>query len=291
MIKAVIAIGSNSTRLLVADCHAGALPGEVYRARRSTRLLMSVKNGEITQDGIAHAAQDVAELCAEARAHGAGDISLIATSATRDAKNSAVMGERFLRECGLSLNVLSGEEEARLAYLAVAGEGPCVVLDIGGGSTELTVGDQGKISFNESAQLGSSRLLLEFGEIRSLSSAMTVRDAARQRLKDMIGRAKAPTAALRGIGGTCVTAAKILTRDAGVEGVQLTRDEIERQIALLAPMTGDERALLPGLPASRASHMPHGLCILIEAMDALALRRLTVSEKTNMDGFLLDQSC
>ena len=289
MRKAVIAVGSNSTRLLVADCAARKRPEEVFRARKSTRLLLCVENGVITPGGIEHVARDVEALCREARERGAETVDLIATSATRDAENRDALAERIRRETGLVLRVLSGEEEAYFAYLAVAEGESGVVVDIGGGSTEITVGERGDVVLSESARVGSSRLLMAFGEIRTLEDALTVRDAARERLRALTDKAGAARGgALYGIGGTCVAAAKIWTRDAVAEGVRLPRGEIERQLRLIAPMSLDERACLPGLPASRASHMPHGLCILLAVMEAMDAGTIAVSERTNMDGWLLE---
>lgn len=287
MRRGVIAVGSNSTRLLIADC-GGKRPETVCRARRGTRLLMRVENGVITPEGIRHATEDIAALYAEARARGAESIELIATSATREAKNADAFAGSVRRATGLSLRVLSGEEEAYLACLAVSGEAGGVVIDIGGGSTEITAGEGGAVVMNESVPVGSSRLLVEFGEIRSVEQALAVRAAALERLRGLTDRAGALSGrALYAIGGTAVAAAGILTLGGSAEGVCLTRDEIDRLLRLIAPMSCDERAALPGLPASRASHMPHGLCVLSAVMGALKAERLTVSERTNMDGLLL----
>lgn len=287
MRKAVIAIGSNSTRMLVAEC-GGVRPQIICRARESTRLLMHMENGVLTPEGIICATRDVAKLLSMALAHGAKTTALFATSAARSAINSAALAASILGETGLSLSILPGEAEARLAYFAATGGGDGVVVDIGGGSTEITLGARGVITFSESVAVGSSRLLMEFQEIKHFDDAENVMAAVRERLRPMTEHAGVlGCRVMYGIGGTCVTSACILTHGGAAEGVLLTRKEVMRQLILISPMTLSERAALPGLPAARAIHMPHGLCILYTVMDALKADSLTVSERTNMDGYLL----
>ena len=145
MIRAAIAIGSNSTRLLVAEKEGNELK-HAFRGREETRLFLGLdEENNIAPERLEQTALAVARLAKAAWLRGAQEITLFATSATRDAKNGAALGERIRALCGLSLQVISGEEEARLAFCAVAGQERRLVMDIGGGSTEFTYGENGQI--------------------------------------------------------------------------------------------------------------------------------------------------
>lgn len=293
MMRAAIAIGSNSTRMLCADVQNHALQN-ILRGREETRLFLGLdENGCIAPERIEFTAQAVKRLRDQALAHGAkGDVALFATSASRDAKNASVLAARIRALTGLAMRVISGEEEARLAYRAAAGFSRQWVIDIGGGSTEITAGDRGRVLWAGSAQMGASRLM-KMRPIRSLSDAERSLEIAREALRPLIRAAKekaAPTG-ITGLGGSCTTAAAILLgREAHgeeIEGWPVTLRDAKAQLILLSPMTVEERCRVPGLPASRAEHMPSGLCILIAALEEAGAGELRVSIRTNLDGYLL----
>ena len=292
MIRAAIAIGSNSTRMLTADRVGGQLI-PLLRGREETRLFLGLdENGLIQPERLEETAQAVKRLAIQARLAGARSISLFATSATRDAQNGQALADRIKALCGLSLRVISGEEEARLAFLAVSQGERRLVMDIGGGSTEWTVGESNRVEWQSSMQLGSSRLL-KMGAIQSLSDAERTLDTARKIIAPAAERLRAfpPAPKLIGLGGACTTsAAMTMGREAHgetVEGKTILLQTARDQLRMLASMTLEERMHMPGLPPTRAVHMPHGLCILIAAMEASGFDQLTVSGKTNLDGYLL----
>lgn len=291
--RAAIAIGSNSTRMLCAAKRRGVLT-DILRGREETRLFLGLDDADrILPERIESTAQAVKRLQDMALAHGAeGETALFATSATRDAKNAADLKKRVRELTGLDLRVISGEEEARLAYRAAAGLGRQMVMDIGGGSTELTVGDRGRVLWAGSAQMGASRLM-KMRPIRTEVDARASLALAREALRPLAEKAKEYILpdGLIGLGGSCTTsAAMLLGREAHgeeIEGWQVTLEDARRFLSLLAPMTEEERRLVPGLPASRAGHMPSGLCILISALELMEKEKLRVSVRTNLDGFLL----
>lgn len=292
MKHAAIAIGSNSTRMLCAEKTEKGLE-QILRGREETRLFSALNDqGMFPEEKIEETARAVESLHRMAVAHGAADCVLFATSASRDAKNSHVLSQRIRALTGLDMQVITGEEEARLAYLAVAGQGKTLVMDIGGGSTELTLGDKGCILSAASAQMGASRLM-KMQPIRSLSDAEKALQLAKQAMKPYAENLQgmAVGAALVGIGGTCtasagITAGQFFSVDA-MEGTRVTLQQAREQLALLAPMPLAEREQVPGLPATRAMHMPNGLCILIAVMELLGMDRLSVSGRNNLDGYLL----
>ena len=290
MTNAAIAIGSNSTRLLALDASGRAL-----RARAETKLMLGIlPDGNISREAMDNTAQAVLALKTQALAFGASTVTLYATSATRDARN----GEEFARiikaVAGLELNVIPGEREAQLAFKAASRGEHCAVIDIGGGSTETTFGAGEHIFGAVSAQLGASRLMKE-GLISSLSDARRTLKDVRVRLEAAYGAllALARPPRLFGIGGTCTTAAAIHkntdSHGEELEDTHLTLDEVRAQLEMLAPMKLEQRALVRGLYPSRVLIMPHGLCILIAAMELFGFEELTVSVRNNLDALIMEK--
>ncbi len=294
MMHAAIAIGSNSTRMLCAEKREEGL-ANILRGREETRLFSALnEQGLFPEEKIEEPARAVEKLHRMAAAHGAADCVLFATSASRDAKNSDALSARIRELTGLNMQVITGEEEARLAFLAVAGQEKTLVMDIGGGSTELTLGDKGCILSAASAQMGASRLM-KMQPISSLSDGekalQLAKAAMRPFVEELPGQARG--AALVGIGGTCTASAGIAAGRffsvEDMEGAQVSLQQAKAQLALLAPMSLKEREQVPGLPATRAMHMPNGLCILIAVMELLGADRLSVSGRNNLDGYLLSR--
>lgn len=292
MMRAAIAIGSNSIRMLAAEKRDGALH-DIFRGREETRLFLGLdEKGFIRPGNLEDAAQAVCRLAALARARGARDIALFATSATRDAKNGDDLARRIFALCGLSLRVISGKEEATLAFQAVSQGQRRLVMDIGGGSTEWTVGEGGRVEWAVSMQLGASRLL-KIGPVECAADAERMLDEARRVMAPYVREylSMPPAPAVVGLGGTCTTsAAMAMGREAhgeAVEGKIVTLDGAKEQLRMLASMTLEERRRVPGLPPARAVHMPHGLCILISSLESCGFSQLTVSGRTNLDAYLL----
>src|SRR4051794_943549 len=155
---AVVDIGSNSTRLLIADVVEGRVT-EVERQSRVTRLGRGVDlSGQLSAEAIEAACKAIADYVAICRENGVEVIDAIATSAVRDASNGSAFAAELRERFALSARVLDGEEEARLTYLGATCENspsvPTLVVDIGGGSTELIVGTGEAIAFHASLQAG-----------------------------------------------------------------------------------------------------------------------------------------
>lgn len=292
MKRAAIAIGSNSTRLLAADVGENGL-SDIIRGREETRLFLGLdENGLIRPERLEETAQAVCRLYRQAAQYGAEETALFATSATRDAKNGQALAERIFALCGLRLKVISGEEEARLAFLAASQGKRRLVMDIGGGSTEWTLGEGNQVEWSVSMQLGASRLL-KIQPIESIQDAENVLEIARRIMAPHAEKLRAlpPAPAIVGLGGTCTSAASILlgriAHAEEAEGVVVRLEDAQAQLRLLAPMTPQERALVPGLQPTRVLHYPHGLCILISALETLGFDSLTVSGRANLDGYLM----
>ena len=284
-----IAIGSNSTRLLTR------LENRLEdRAREDTKLFSGLnEEGNLSDEAMDRTVRAVLRLKKRAIQFGAEYIMLLATSATRDAGNSEEFSRRLLAGTGLRLKIISGNKEAELAFRAASGGSHCAVLDIGGGSAELTYGPEGKIIKSISAQEGASRLLKE-GEILSAKDAERVYGRVISRLRT----AYAPILSLKRppklilIGGTATTAAAIqlVTDSHGqeLEGTRLTKEQARAQLVRISDLSLQERANVPGLYPSRVHIMPHGLCILLAALELTGFDEFTVSTRNNLDAAVDD---
>jgi exopolyphosphatase/guanosine-5'-triphosphate,3'-diphosphate pyrophosphatase len=287
---AVIDIGSNSTRLLIADVAEGRVT-EVERQSRVTRLGRGVDlSGQLSAEAIEAACGAIADYVAICRDNGVETIEAIATSAVRDASNGSAFAAELRERFALSARVLDGEEEARLTYLGATCENspivPTLVVDIGGGSTELIVGTGEEVAFHTSLQVGvvrhserhitadpPSALELEAlaGDVRSLIEAAVA---------DQLGAsAKAGIA----VAGTPTSLASI---EIGLEpydpkqvhGHTLTLGTIQRLLSQLASAPLSKRAEITGLHPDRAPNIVAGVVILTETMRAFALDSIEVSE-------------
>ena len=293
MKRAAIAIGSNSTRMLAAETEKGELRNPI-RGREETRLFLGLDEaGNISPDKLEATAQAVKRLHRAAIAYGAESVDLFATSATRDAGNSAEFAARIRELTGLELQIISGEEEARLAFMAVSEGKRRLVMDIGGGSTEWTIGEHNRVEWAVSMQLGASRLL-KMQPINCPQDAEKALALCREIMAPYARQLSAlpPAPAMIGLGGSCTTAAAItMGREAHgelVEGKTVTRQQAIEQLQLLSGMTIEERMRVPGLPPARAMHYPHGLCILITALQLCGFDKITISGKINLDGYLMN---
>ena len=293
MKRAAIAIGSNSTRMLAAETEKGELRNPI-RGREETRLFLGLDEaGNISPDKLEATAQAVKRLHRAAIAYGAESVDLFATSATRDAGNSAEFAARIRELTGLELQIISGEEEARLAFMAVSEGKRRLVMDIGGGSTEWTIGEHNRVEWAVSMQLGASRLL-KMQPINCPQDAEKALALCREIMAPYARQLSAlpPAPAMIGLGGSCTTAAAItMGREAHgelVEGKTVTRQQAIEQLQLLSGMTIEERMRVPGLPPARAMHYPLGLCILITALELCGFDKITISGKINLDGYLLN---
>ena len=291
MIQAAIAIGSNSTRLLVCDCLD--VPHVLLRGREETRLMMGLDaGGKLTAAAMVSTCQAVDRLKQQALRLGAHQVHLMATSATRDAANQADFSALLKAETGLTLEICSGETEAALSFFGATEGGESGVIDIGGGSTEIIVGNDMDVRCGFSCQMGAVRLAGRL-PIRDHGDLPAVQQVAADILEESLRLhpALALPSAWRGTGGTFTTLAAMMkgihwTDRTYMHGTVLTKEFIQRIARDLADMPVEERKLLPGLQPNRADIIVHGICILIACMDRMGMDEITVSEYGNLDGYV-----
>ena len=294
---AVIDVGTNSTRLLVADV-AGGRVSPLERRSTVTRLGRGVDlSGHLAHEAIEDVCAAIGDYVGILQELGAETIDAIATSAVRDADNGSAFIAELRERFALSARVLDGEEEARATYLGATSEQmptePTLVIDIGGGSTELIVGTGDEISFHDSLQAGvvrhSERCIASdpptAGELEAL--ATDVRGL-------ILGSVGSGIEAEHGIAvaGTPTSLAAVEMElepydPSRVHGHVLTLPSIQRMLSQLASVPLAERVEIPGLHPARAPTIVAGVVILVEAMRAFALEAITVSEHDILYGTAL----
>ena len=303
---AAIDIGTNSTRLLVADVE-GHNVTEVERQSRVTRLGRGVDlAGHLSAEAVEAVCEAIADYISIYREAGAKTIAAIATSAVRDASN----GEAFIAELrerfAISAQVLDGDEEARLTYLGATAERPppmpTLVTDIGGGSTELVVGTGEQISFHASLQAGvvrhSERHISSDpptpGELEALATdvrSLIVAAVAEARSGEAAATAIEADAGIA-VAGTPTSLAAIELElepydPKRVHGHVLTLATIQRLLSQLAAASLKERVEIPGMHPDRAPTIVAGVVILIEAMRTFGLGQIEVSEHDILHGIAI----
>jgi exopolyphosphatase/guanosine-5'-triphosphate,3'-diphosphate pyrophosphatase len=287
---AVVDIGSNSTRLLVADVEGGRV-SEVERQSRVTRLGRGVDlSGQLAAEAIEAACATIADYVAICREADVENVESIATSAVRDATNGSAFVAELRERFALSARVLDGEEEARLTYLGATAEnppsGPTLVVDIGGGSTELIVGTGAEIAFHTSLQAGVVRHSER--HIGSDPPATEELEALAADIRSLIEGATAGQTGVNANAGIAVagTPTSLASIELGLEpydpkqvhGHTLTLTSIQRLLSQLASAPLDKRVQIAGMHRDRAPTIVAGVVILVETMRAFGLDRLTVSE-------------
>lgn len=288
---AVIAVGSNSTRMLCARVENGRLT-HCERDRRETRLMLGTNaQGELTNEALARAVADVCELYKAALTLGALRVDAYATSAVRDAVNKQAFIDGVYAACGLRVRVISGQEEASLGFIGVAGAQNALVCDIGGGSCELAAGQGGVVRACQSAQMGASRLW-KLCPVRSSDDARKATALALEQIAPCVGALQPipRDAVFYGVGGSCTTLADIENGEVmseNTEGYALSFSRVCALTDQMAAMTTQERAQMPGMRPSRADIAVTGACVLRAVMDALGRESVTVSRRGNSDGYLL----
>lgn len=297
---ATIDVGTNSVLLLVAERGASGRFSAVEERAEITRLGRGVDHTRrLAPEAIAATLEVVETFVRSARELTAEAIVITATSAARDAVNGADFLSEAKRRTGLGIEIISGEEEARLSFASAfadfGGERPLAVVDIGGGSTEVILGDlDGHITFRHSFDIGSVRLTER--HVRGDPPSPAELDAVARAVEHELGALPRPPAGARliGIAGTVTTLFSVARRmdpyDASlVQGATLTRTEVARVIEELSRVPLAARRALPGLQPKRADVIIAGGLVLGGILDALGLGEVTVSDRGLRWGLLADR--
>ena len=297
---AVIDVGTNSIKFHVARQAPDGRWQTVADRAEITRLGEGLDDtGRIGAAALERAVAAIAGMAAEARQHGALAIVAVGTAGLRIAANRDEVVAAIAARTGVHVEVVSGEEEARLAYLAAKSSlgragGSLVVFDTGGGSSQFTFGRDDAIEERFSVDVGAVRYTERFGLDKAVSPGV-LREALAAIAADLARLDGRPVpGALAAMGGATTNIAAVqhgLARyDAEVvQGTVLERAELDRQIELYCSMDADARRGIVGLQPKRAEVILAGACIIRTVMDKLGKSTLTVSDRGLRHGVLAER--
>lgn len=297
-------LGTNSIRALIVRLN----PNGSYTILTKQKELVRLGDGEFEHGTLLPEAIDrTVNVCRKfaelARSFGAGEIVAFATSATREAQNRDELLRRLEEEAGLTFGVISGREEARLIYLGVAsavdlGDRSMLFIDIGGGSTEVGVGDQHGYRLLESLQVGALRLTNLFVRpdpegVVTPENYHEIRRHVRAEGIHPLRRLKDQTVDVAyGCSGTIQTLASTARHlcHPGVPETEyvLAHADLRRIAAYLCSLPLEERRRVPGMVADRADILIGGAAILDVLMEELGIPEIRISDRTLRDGMLVD---
>jgi len=301
---AVIDVGTNTVLLTVAERSGTSFRPVVERAE-ITRLGRGVdRTGRLDASAIAETVAVIARYAAEARSLGAERIAAVATSAARDASNGTEFFEASRAAAGLAPEIIAGGEEARLVHLSAWGDfgapgSPLAVLDVGGGSSELTWGAGPVPEGRRSFQMGAVRLTERAapGDPPSAADFRRMEELARAALSEVAEiRVSGALAGARlvAVAGTVTTLAAVAQAlpayDAlRVHGSAMGRSELTALVVRLAALSTAGRARLPGMEPKRADVIVAGGVLVATAMELGGFEELTVSDRGVRWGLLHDR--
>jgi exopolyphosphatase/guanosine-5'-triphosphate,3'-diphosphate pyrophosphatase len=297
---AVIDAGTNSIKFHIGECDAGGKWRTVVDRAEMTRLGEGLaQQGVIIDAALERTVVAIAGMVEEARRHGVRAIAAVGTAGLRIASNGSQVVGAIRARTGVQVEVISGDEEGRLAYVAAkAGlglrTGSLVVFDTGGGSSQFTFGHDDVVDERFSVDVGAVRYTERFG-LDGAVSPEVLREAMAAISSDLSRiDGRAVPAALVAMGGavTNITAVRhqLATYDpAVVQGTVLDRAEIDRQIELYRSRDADARRAIVGLQPKRAEVILAGACIVRTVMEKLGMQHFTVSDRGLRHGVLAER--
>ncbi len=304
---AAIDIGTNSIHLLIAAVDPELRSFRVVLAEKSTTRLgeRDPETGDLSAAAIERAFLALRHCRALAESHGVEQILTAATSAVREAPNGRTFIQAVQEQLGLEVDLVSGPEEARLIYLGVLsgmafGNRPHLILDIGGGSTELVLADGRDARVLTSTRLGAVRLQRDFVRQDPLPPARLAflrafiqgsLEPAVEQVKGHLRPAEKPV--MVATSGTAMTLAALAAAEEErpplrLQGYRVSRERIDQLVNRLAAMSLEQRKALPAMNDRRAEIIVPGALVLQQAMAMLQAGELVISERALREGLIVD---
>jgi exopolyphosphatase/guanosine-5'-triphosphate,3'-diphosphate pyrophosphatase len=293
----VLDVGSNTVHLQVVDTSPGARPNPTFNYKEELRLTQYISpDNNISEEGIEKLRACILRAIQQSASVQTQELLPFATSALRDAKNGEEIIDKINKDFHIDLQVLSGEEEAKLTFLAARrwfgwSSGRLLVIDIGGGSLEMAVGVDESPEIAASLPLGAARLTKDFlqGDPYTDKSIRTLRDHIENKLEQIL-----PTLVKHQDSDRAIATSKTLrtlARLAGDwfngSGKNIKIDAIRKISAKLIEMTNQERAKLPGVSENRASQIVAGAFVAESVMRNLDLSELEICPWALREGVVL----
>jgi exopolyphosphatase/guanosine-5'-triphosphate,3'-diphosphate pyrophosphatase len=300
----VIDVGSNAIRLQVARVFQDGDFSIVHDEREPVRLGEDVfRTGELSPAAVERALNTLSRFAETARRHGADRVRSVATSAVREASNGELFADRVERDTGLRIEVISGAHEAGLIARGVlsgfqAPDRRVALVDIGGGSTEISVVDHGKLGFSGSLPLGSVRLTEAYCKSDPLQAEdeHRLRQHVREQLAARLAPAEVPhCSAVIGSAGTIGALANFIRRrpsaprTPGRVRSSFTSRELDRACVTLRTTTLAKRRVTRGIEERRAEIIVAGTLLLQEICAHLHARSIRIVRRGLRDGLMLEE--
>ena len=294
-------MGSNTVHLLIVDAHSGARPVAEASHKSVLRLMRYIDaGGAITEEGVSTLVRAIGDAARIARQSNLDELLPMATSTIREATNGPEVLALIERETGLDLQVLSGDDEANLTFLAVRrwygwSAGTILLFDIGGGSLEIALGEDEEPDVALSLPLGAGRSTIGF--LHDDPPTQVQQDALREHARAVLEAAKKDFAG-EGRPGQIVGSSKTIRSLARLAGsvsdgvgdddrLTLRRSRLDDWVPRLARIPADSRPALPGITTDRTFQIVAGGIVLSEAMAAFDVRELDVCPWATREGILL----
>ncbi|MEY3926671.1 MAG: hypothetical protein RIS16_628 [Actinomycetota bacterium] len=293
----VLDVGSNTVHLQVVDTSPGARPNPTFNYKEELRLTQYIsEDNQVSQEGIDKLRSSIKRAIEQSASVQTQELLPFATSALREAENGEEIIKSINKDFRIDLQVLSGEEEARLTFLAARrwfgwSSGRLLVIDIGGGSLEMAVGVDESPEIAISLPLGAARLTKKFlkGDPYSDKSIRALRDHIEEKLEQIL-----PTLVKHQESDRAIATSKTLRTLARLtgdwfdgNGKNITADAIRKLSAKLSEMDNSERAKLPGVSENRASQIVAGAFVAESVMRNLDIAELEICPWALREGVVL----
>lgn len=297
---AIIDIGTNSIKFFVGERNEDGTIQTILDKNDIAQLGEGLREtGLINPEALERNAQSVAAFAKEALENGAEKIVSVGTMALRTAKNSADFVARVKELCGVEVQIIPGEEEARLSYLAVLSGlpleegGELVIFDTGGGSTEFIFGEGTTLKNRFSVNLGALIITENFFADDPVKEGSV--DAAVAYIDEEFAKAGVVGKPIQvvGMGGTVTSMGAVKHKMVKynpdiIQGSTLTKEDVQEQVDTYAARTVEQRRELPGLQPKRAGTILAGACILKDILARLDAPQLTISDRGLRHGLAFD---
>ena len=298
----VIDVGSNTVHLLVVDAHPGAHPLPDYSHKVDLRLAEQLTpQGAISENGATRLATFVRDCTEVAESRGVSELMGFATSAIRDATNTDEVLEQVRQASGVQLQVLTGDNEARLTFLAARrwfgwSSGRLFLIDIGGGSLELGAGIDEDADAVASLPLGAGRLTRELAELGENPSEKHLKDLRKRIRTDIAAvhrglvkvgapdRVVGTSKTIRSLGRLCGAAPQ---SEGAYVPRTLARADLTAWVPKLAAMSPSDRSALAGISSARAPQMLAGAMVIEAAMELFDVDKLDICPWALREGYIL----
>ena len=293
----VLDVGSNTVHLQVVDTSPGARPNPTFNYKEELRLTQYISDdNQVSQEGIDKLRNSIKRAIEQSASVQTQELLPFATSALREAENGEEIIKSINKDFRIDLQVLTGEEEARLTFLAARrwfgwSSGRLLVIDIGGGSLEMAVGVDESPEIAISLPLGAARLTKKFlkGDPYSDKSIRALRDHIEEKLEQIL-----PTLVKHQESDRAIATSKTLRTLARLtgdwfdgNGKNITADAIRKLSAKLSEMDNSERAKLPGVSENRASQIVAGAFVAESVMRNLDIAELEICPWALREGVVL----